>query len=217
MPAVRALARQIVLHLGEAVIIPLGLFYVVLLLAGLWPALAASAGWAALAITFHLVRGGSPSALLVATGGLAALQIGLTAAARSPVVFFLQPTAATYLFAVAMLATAWRHRPLIERLAADFCPMPEDFLESPVMRRFFTQLSWVWATVLGGNATLTLVLLLTISTTWAVPASTAGSLPLFALGLGISYSWFRRAVQRGGFALVWGADPAPQDGGDEAA
>lgn len=106
-------------------------------LVGLWPALAASAGWAVIAIAAHLIRGGRPSALLVLTGALAALQIGLTAVARSPAVFFLQPTLATYAFAVAMLVTARQAVPVVVRLALDFVALPPVLLATGPVSRFF--------------------------------------------------------------------------------
>ena len=205
LPSPGGLVRRIVLHLSEAILIPLGLFYAVNALVGLWPALAASAGWAVLAIATHLIRGGRPSALLVLTGALAALQIGLTAAARSPVVFFLQPTLATYAFAVAMLVTARRTVPVILRLALDFVPLPPVLLASRPVSRFFRRLSYGWAGVLGANATITLVLLLVFSTTLAVPLATAASIPAFLLGLGLSYRGFGRAIATAGYTLGWGS------------
>jgi hypothetical protein len=207
MPKPSHLGWRITLHLAESVIIPLGLFYGVQQLFGLWPALAAAAGWALAAITVHLLRGGKPSTLLLVTGGLAALQIGLTAASRSAVVYFLQPTVAAYVFGGVMLATSIRRPPLLERLAADFCPMPADFVSSAVVQRLFRRLSWVWAAVLGINATVTLAFLLTLSTTIAVPLATVASVPMFLAGLAISHRWFVRAVTVGGFILVWGGRP----------
>ncbi|MDN5760777.1 MAG: DUF3159 domain-containing protein [Microlunatus sp.] len=203
MPAPAALARRVVLHLTEAVLIPLAVFYAVDELFGLWPGLLSAAGWVVLAVTVHLVRGGRPSTLLLATTGLAAVQIGLTATAGSAVVFYLQPTLATYVFGLVLLVTSGWRMPLIERLTADFVPLPDDFLAAAVIRRFFTHISLVWAGVLTVNATVTLVLLLTSSTTVAVPLATALSVPVFLVGLFVSYRLFRRAVRSGGFVLDW--------------
>lgn len=204
LPRPARLARRVALRLSEAVLVPLGLFYAIDELVGLWPALAASFGWAALAIVVHLMRGGRPSTLLAVTAGLAAMQIGLTAWVELSVLFYLQPTLAAFGFALALLVTAGRRTPLIERLAADFLPMPVEFLRQPAVRTFFGRLSYLWAGVLALNATATMLCLLNTSTTLAVPLALAASLPFFVLGVVLSYRWFTVAVQRTGSVLSWG-------------
>jgi hypothetical protein len=209
LPRPGRLCGRVALHLSEAVIVPLGTFFGVEVLFGLWPALLAALGWAAFAITAHLLRGGRPSTLLVVTGIFAAVQIGVTAWARSALLYYLQPTLATYGLSVVLFATARRRPPLMEQLAADFCPMPPAFLAEEVIRRFFRRLSWLWGAVLALNASVTLVLLLTIPTIRAVPLATAASVPAFLLALGLSYGRFRHAVTISGFVLVWGSGEAP--------
>lgn len=204
MPSPRALSLKVLGHLAEAVAIPLGLFYVVNVLVDLRAALIAAAGWAGCAIAFHLLRGARPTALLGVTAALAAIQLLVTAATSSAMVYFLQPTLATFVFALAFAVTAHRRGSLLEHLSQDFCPMPSDVIASTTLQRLFRTLSYLWGSVLAVNSGLTLALLLTLPTTFAVPLATGGSLPVFFLGLYLSYRWFRRAIHAGGYVLVWG-------------
>jgi intracellular septation protein A len=207
MPDRMRLVRDVAGHLGESMVIPLALFYGILVSAGLQFALIGALSWAYLAVGVRLVQGGRPPALLLATAALATVQAGLTTASGSPVVFLLQPTAATYLFAAALLVTVPLDRPLIQRLAHDFCPLPADVVSSAPLRRFFQRLSLLWASVLLINASVTLGLLLTTPTTWSVPVATAASMPVVAVGLVMSYTWFRNTLRAGGYRLVWGTRP----------
>lgn len=208
MPSAKALSCRVNRHLAEAVLAPLTVFYVVDAVFGLWPALGASAAWTIGAITVYLLRGGRPSALLVASAGLAMLQLAVTAAARQPKVFFLQPTIATYIFGGVMFGTSWRSTPVILRLALDFIPLPPEVVGERSMRRFFSRLSVMWSLVLLINASITLLMLIIASTRLAVPVATAASAPVFMVGLVLSYRGFRRAVHAAGYVLVWGGGEA---------
>jgi intracellular septation protein A len=141
--------------------------------------------------------------LLVATV-LATIKAVITFAADSATAFFLQPTLATYAFAAALLVSVPLGRPLIQRLAHDFCPLPPDVVANAHVRRLFQRLSLLWASVLLVNASVTLALLLTMSVTYSVPLAGAASLPAFVAGLVASLLWFRRSLRDGGFALTWG-------------
>ncbi|HEX5535443.1 MAG TPA: VC0807 family protein [Actinomycetales bacterium] len=209
MPSPRKLALDVGRHLGESVIGPLVIFYVVLVTAGLQAALIGALAWAYTVVAVHLLRRSRPPVLLLVTAALATLQAGVATAANSATVYFLQPTAATYLFAGAMLLTVPLKRPLIQRLAHDFCPLPDDVLASSPVRKLFQRLSLLWGSVLLVNASTTLALLLTTPPDQSMPVATAASVPVFVLALWASYRWFRRSIHDGGFVLRWGGTPAP--------
>lgn len=204
LPARSRLARDVAQHLGEAVVVPLALFYGLVVGLGLAAALIAALAWVAAAVGVRAVRGTRPPTVLWAATGMAAVQVAVTFAASSATAYFLQPTLATFVFAAALLASRRLDRPLIQRLANDFCPLPPDVAASAPLRRFFQRLSLLWASVLAAQAGLTLGFLLTVPVTWSVPVSGALSLPVFAVGLVASYLWFRRSLREGGFVLRWG-------------
>ncbi len=205
MPHKARLALAVAGHLAESGVGPLALFYGIATTFGLDSALAASLGWAYLAVAVRLVRGGTPPMVLLVTTGLATVKAAITFAANSSPAFFLQPTVATYAFAFALLWSLSSGRPLILRLAQDFCPLPDEVVAAAPVRRLFQRLSLLWASVLMVNASLTLALLLTMSVTWSVPVAGAASLPAFGAGLLASVVWFRRSLRDGGFVLSWGA------------
>jgi intracellular septation protein A len=198
------LAASVAGRLAESVVVPLTVFYAVVTAFGLHSALLASLGWAYLAVTVRLVRGGTPPMTLLVTTALATVKAAITFAADSSTAFFLQPTLATYAFAVALLASVPLGRPLMQRLAHDFCPLPAEVTASEHVHRLFRRLSLLWSAVLVVNASLTLGLLLSLSVTWSVPIAGAASVPAFVAGLVASVAWFRRSLRDGGFALRWG-------------
>ncbi len=204
LPAPRRLLRDISVHLGEAVVVPLALFYVFLVTVGMTGALVAALGWAYAAIVVRLLRRERPSALLVVGTLLATARVGVTALSGSAVVYFVQPALTTVLFGVALLLTVTLDRPLIQRLANEFCPLPEGVVRTPTLRRFFQRLSLLWAAVLLCNSAITLALLLTVPVTDSVPISAGASVPLFVLALVLSLQWFRRSLHRCGVRLAWG-------------
>lgn len=204
MPRLPSMARQIVFQVGEAVIIPLVLFYAIMMLADLHWALIGALAWAYFAIGVRVVRQGRPPMMLVVTTALATLRVVITAAADNAVTYFLQPTITTYLTGLAILATVAFKRPLLQRLADDFCPLPNDVVHSPHIRKLFRRLSLLWAGVLVANASMTLGMLLTMPTSVSVPIAGAGSAPLFLIGLYASWRWFHRSLGDGGFVLKWG-------------
>ncbi|HET7385455.1 MAG TPA: VC0807 family protein [Nocardioidaceae bacterium] len=203
LPKPLALGKSILLHLGESVIVPLGLFYGLVTIFGLGAAMLAALVWASAAIVARVVRGQRPPLLLLAATAMSLLQVGITYAANSATAYFLQPTVATFIMAAAMLATLSWERPLIQRLAHDFCPLPDHVTGSSHVRLLFRRLSVLWGAVLLANAGTTLGLLLTMSTTWSVPVAAAASIPAFGLGLLLSALWFRRSLAAGSFELHW--------------
>src|SRR5262249_61241412 len=73
----------------------------------------------------------------------------------SVVVYFLQPTLGTALVAGAFLLSVPLGRPLAERLARDFCPIPSGVLAHAPVRRVFLQISLLWAFTQLANAPVT--------------------------------------------------------------
>ena len=93
--------------------------------------------------------------------------VGLTARtvvaalSGSVFVYFLQPTLTTVLIAGVFLPSVPAGRPLAERLAGDFCPLPATFMARPPVRRFFARITVLWAFVQLTNAALSIWLLAT--------------------------------------------------------
>ena len=113
-------------------------------------------------------------------------------------VYFLQPTLGTMVVAAAFLLSVPAGRPLAERLAADFCPLPQSLLAKPAVRRFFMRISLLWALTNMLNAVVTLWLLVSQDLGTYLVAKTFVSWVITGSAIAISTVWFKRSMRRHG-------------------
>jgi intracellular septation protein A len=208
LPSFGSLLRHAGVPLLESTLIPLALFWVLFTQAGFDAGLFGALGWSALAIGRRLVlRRRLPAVLLISTVLLVARTVvGLWTG--SAFFYFLQPTVQNFVFALALLVTLGFERPLLAKLADDFCPFPEALTGHPRIKRFFKRVSLLWAFVFLVNGATTLVVLATQTVGNYLMVSTAGSYSMVALGIGLSLWWFRRSLAGEGIRLRIGA-PSP--------
>ena len=142
LPRLRDLARRAAPQVIEATLVPLALFYAALSLLGPTGAICSALAWNYLALVRHLWRKERlPGLLVLATVGLTARSIVALASGASMFVYFLQPSLATALIGGAFLLSVPLGRPLAEKLAHDFVPMPATFLKRPKVRQLFVRIS----------------------------------------------------------------------------
>jgi hypothetical protein len=96
-------------------------------------------------------------------------------------------------------------RPLAERLARDFCPIPSGVLVQAPVRRFFLQITLLWAFTQLANATVTLWLLFSQSLATFLVAKTLVSWGLTGGAIAVSTIWFHRSMRRHGILAPRGA------------
>jgi hypothetical protein len=198
MPRLRTLARHAAPHVVEGTLIPLALFLLTLHFVGVWGAVLIGLGWTYAAVARRLVmRQRVPGILLLTAATLTARTV-VAMVSGSVVVYFLQPTLGTALIAGAFLLSVPLGRPLAERLARDFCPIPSGVLAHAPVRRFFLQISLLWAFTQLANATLTVWLLFSQSLATFLVAKTLVSWGLTGSAIVISTLWFRRSMRRHG-------------------
>ena len=196
IPRLRTLSRHAVPHVLEGTVIPLAVFLLALHVLGVWGALLAGLGWSYLALLRRVItRRRIPGILVLGLVTLTARTI-LTVATGSVFVYFLQPTLGTALVAGAFLLSVPLGRPLAERLAADFCPIPPAVLASPPVRRFFLRVSLLWAATQLANATITFLLLVSQSVGTFVVARSLASAVLTGGAIVVSTVWFKRVMRR---------------------
>jgi hypothetical protein len=192
------MARHALPHVVEGTLVPLGLFYALLWLVGVWAALVGALAWSYTAILRRaLLRRRIPGVLLLGALTLTVRTI-IALATGSLFVYFLQPTLGTVALAGAFLASIPAGRPLAERLAADFVPFPPSMIAHPLARRLFLRITLLWAFVLLANAALTLWLLVSEPVTTFLFTKTISSLVVTGSGIGLSTLWFRRSMRRHG-------------------
>ncbi len=197
-PSLRALARNAVAPVFEGVLMPLGLFYLFLWLAGVWGAIVGALIWSWGAVGYRVARGlRVPGILLLGAAGMTVRTI-LAMASQSVFFYFLQPTLGTVVLAAAFLFSVPAGKPLAARLAEDFLPMPEAFRSHPVVRRYFIRITLLWALVQLSNAALAFWLLVSQPVPVFLAAKTAGSLVLTGAAIGVSTFVFFRSMRRHG-------------------
>lgn len=201
LPRLRGLALRAAPHLVESTLAPLAIFYLLLRISGVWGALVGALAWSYAAIGRRLLlRRRIPG--MLALGALAlTVRTAIAAATGSVMIYFLQPTLGTVALAGAFLVSVRLNRPLAQRLAADFLPVDAEFFAHPVVARFFSQISILWAFVMLANAAVTSWLLLSQPVGVFVLARSGASTALTVAAIAVSTVWFRWSLRRHSIAV----------------
>jgi len=198
IPRLGTLARHAVPNVVEGSLIPVGLFLVMLHVLGLWGAMVVGLGWSYTAVVRRLVSRRRVPGIMVLGAVTLTARSALAFATGSSFVYFLQPTLGTALVASAFLLSVPLGRPLAQRLAADFCPIPPHVMANAHVRRFFLQISLLWAFTGFLNASLGLWLQFSQSVGTFVLAKSLSSAGLTVLAIVTSVLWFKRSMTRAG-------------------
>jgi Protein of unknown function (DUF3159) len=203
---IAAIARQLTPHLIEATLIPTVLFYTMLAVFGLRPALMVALAWAYVAIGRRIVRGRRmPAILLLATMGIT-LRAIVYLCNHNAFVYFLQPILGTSVTAAVLLLSIPLGQPLIARFAHDFCPLHPDVKERPEVTRLFRRLTFLWAGVNAVVAGISLVLLLTVPVGVFVGTKMLTAWIVTCTGIVISVSDAVRTARHSGLSTALSPD-----------
>jgi hypothetical protein len=201
LPSPRAFARHALPSLIESTIGPAALFYIVLVASGFRGALIAALAWSFLAAIRRVIRRQRVPGMLLLGLFLVSLRTAIAYATGSAFIYFVQPTAATFMVAVVFLVTAMAGRPFVQRLAHDFCPFDPELMKHDFLHRFFLRVSLLWAAVLTTNAGFVMFLLLRTSLRAFVIERTVVSTVLTVGGVILSVIWFVRSMHQHGIAV----------------
>jgi hypothetical protein len=201
LPSLRAVVRHALPALLESTIVPGALFYLVLVLDGFHGALIAAVAWSFLALGRRLVGGHKVPAVLVLSVVLVSARTVVAYLTGSAFLYFVQPTASTFLVALLFLVTAVARRPIIEKLARDFCPLDPEMFARPFVRSFFLRLSFLWFVVLATQAAFIMWLLLASSVQTFVVERSVVSAVLTVGGIVLSTLWFVRTMRGAGLTV----------------
>jgi intracellular septation protein A len=187
----------------EGVLIPLALFLIGLRVVGVWGAMTIGLVWAYGLIGARLfMRRRIPGILLLGTVTLTARTV-IALSAHSITLYFLQPSLGSVLIAGAFLVSVLVDRPLAARLAGDFCPLSTELHANVHVRRFFRQISLLWAFAQAANAGVTIWLLFSQSIGTFVVLRSVVSLGVTVLAILASSLWFRTSMSRNGIDVIW--------------
>jgi uncharacterized membrane protein len=187
---------------------PAILFYAMLSFVGFRGALIAALVWSYAAAGRRLLRRQRVPALLALGLGLLTVRSVVSFLTKSAFLYFAQPTAGTIFVAVLFFVTALANRPLVERLAQDFCPLEDELMTRPVVRQFFLRVSFLWSVVLLVNSGFVLFLLFTSPLHAFVVERTLVTWLLMGGGIAISTLWFVRVMRRAGITVSFGSERA---------
>lgn len=201
IPDLRTVVRHAAPRIVESTLVPLVLFLVFLRLVGVWGAMTAGLVWVYSLVIVRVCTGRRvPGILMLGALTLTARTV-IAILADSVVVYFLQPSLATMLVAGAFLFSVPLGHPLAGRLAADFCPLSKEMHANTHVRRFFRQISLLWAFVQTANAGITIWLLFSQSLATFVLLRSVVSAGVTITAIIASALWFKRSMARNGIVV----------------
>lgn len=196
MPSLRQVGRRAVPQIIEGALIPFGLFFGTMTLAGTGVAMGVGLSWSAIAIVRRIVRSRRVPTIILVGAVMLIVKAVLAVATASTFLYFLQPTLGAGVLASAFLFSVVLGRPLARRFATDLRLLPNHVFHDPILHRFFQQVSLLWAAVVLANAAYAFWLLVTQSTTVFLVAQTMGSIGIIAAALVASVLWFGRSASK---------------------
>lgn len=210
IPNVRSVIRHALPNVIEGKLVPLVLFIGCFELTGATWALAVALAWSLGAIAFRAATGRRIPGLVVLSAITLTARTVAALATGSMVVYFLQPTITTFVVAAAFMVSVPLGAPLARKLAYDLLPFDDDTKAHPLVERFFVRLSLFWACTSLVNASITVWLLMSQSTTtFVVVKSVLGPITA-AVTIGTMFVWFWCLLARTGTRVVWAPHrPAP--------
>jgi hypothetical protein len=191
-----AVARRGLPGIIEASLVPSAIFLIVTTAVGATTAMISVLVWGYTTILRRVLRGKEvPSLLVLAMFGLTVKTL-VGVVSGSTFAYFLQPVATTVAVGGLFLGSALIGRPLIARIARDFCPISPEVASRPSVVRLFGGLTVLWATVQLVNAGATLGMLFGLPTNLFVVLKPAASLLISAAAVTITVCWALRTAHR---------------------
>lgn len=184
--ALVAVLRRLAMSLFVACAVPAALFYAVLEIAGLTPAILAALAWSYGAIAWRRVTHRPMSGLLLLTSTVLTIRTIFTLSTGNTFVYFLQPVVSDGIVALVFLASLASARPLVARLAADFYPMSPGLAAHPRVRCLFWRLTLMWGGVCVVKGAVGFWLLESMSVSNFVLVKSSAMIGLTALGVGVT-------------------------------
>ena len=209
IPNLRHAIRHALPNVIEGKIIPVVLFVGLLELTGSTWALLTALAWSLASIGYRRATGRRVPGLIVLSAVALTARTIAALASGSMFVYFLQPTVTTVLVGIAFMVSVALGNPLAQKLACDVLPFDDATTAHPLVRQFFLRLSVLWAITSMVNASITIWLLLTQSTTTFVLVKSVLGPATAGVTIGVGLIWFRLSLMRSGTKLVWAPAHVP--------
>ena len=172
----------------EATVVPAVLFYVFFVVAGPNAAMLAALAWSYGSVLRRIVaRQRVPGVLQLACVALTVRTI--IGIAAGTFIYFLQPIATTVALGLVFLGSLLVGRPLIARMASDFCPLHHDIAGRPAIARLFSRLTLLWAGTHLLSAAVSFSLLMSLSTATFLALKSFVSFGITVGAIVLTVSW----------------------------
>jgi hypothetical protein len=205
MPCWREIGGKVLRTVTVVSILPMAVFYIAMACAGVIWAVGVTLGWYWAGMGLRLLRRKRVYGGTLLGAGLLSVRATVMFCTGNPFIYFVQPIAGTLVTALVFAGSAIASRPLMDRLAHDFCPLPEAVSERLRGAKFFGYLSLLWAMVYAINAAGTLWLLTNAPLGGFLVIKTIASPILTGIAAALSYLMFRFVMRRDGVIVRWGA------------
>jgi uncharacterized membrane protein len=204
LPCWRTVAKQGGRALLEQTLAPVTVFYVALVTLGHTWAFVSALALCYLMVGIRLVRRKGVPAMLLLGVVLMTARAVIAIATGSIFLYFLQPSLGNFAIGALFLGTVAVGRPLVARLAGEFCGIPAEVVGHHRLRTFFRQVSLIWATVFCVNGAVAIWMLVHVPIGQYIVISTSSSTGVILLGIATSLWLFRRSMQRAGMQIRFG-------------
>jgi len=204
LPCLRTVAKQGARHLLENMLAPTAAFYIALVTLGLHWAFISALALCYGTLAYRLVRRQKIPAMLLLAAALVTARGVIGLATGSAFLYFLQPSLGNFAIGALFLGTVAFGRPIIARLAGEFCGFPDEVVGHHRLRGFFRQVSLIWATVFCVNGAVAIWMLVSVPLRQYLLFSMSSSTGVILLGIGSSFWLFRRSMHRAGMQIRLG-------------
>ena len=191
-----AAARRALPGIVEASLIPAAIFLLTNSLLGSRGAMLGVLVWGCASVMWHRQRGRTLPALVALTLCGLTVRTLVGVASGSVIAYFAQPIATMVVIATVLVVSLRAGRPLVARIAHDFCPIGPEVAKRPAVIQLFAGLTVLWAGAQLLTAGATLAMLLSLNTTTFVMLKSMASLAISAAAIAVTISWAMRVAHR---------------------
>jgi intracellular septation protein A len=209
MPGWRPIVKRVFTTLALVSGLPMAVFYTAFALFGLRAAALATVSLYYGVLLLKVLRHKPVFAAALLTAGLLSIRTVIMFITGSSFLYFLQPVAGTVVVATAIAASALAGRPILDRLAHEFCPFPAELSTKLREQRFFARLSAVWSIAYLVNAVGTIWLLRTMSVGGFVVLKSVLGPALTIMAVAASLIYFQVAMRNQDVHIRWRQRPSP--------
>lgn len=203
MPGWRPIVKRVFTTLALVSALPMIVFYTAYSLFGLRAAALATVSLYYGVLLLKVLRHKPILAAALLTAGLLSIRTVIMYVTGSSFIYFLQPVAGTVVVATVIAASALAGRPILDRLAHEFCPFPAELSTYLREQRFFARLSAVWSVAYFINAVGTIWLLRTMSVGKFVAVKSVLGPGMTVMAVAASLLYFHLAMRRQHVHIRW--------------